>query len=113
MLPILVATFNRHELLELIPSEIKYDPEFDWEWDNDSDWTLYRVVQPIANETQVMIENMYQKYLKDDMDMKFELILIRLNDSKLNPYLINFKKMNQTNIKTDYVRKIRRVPKKN
>lgn len=110
MVPILIATFNnRNPPIELDPqNEIN---DFSWEWLDDSGFIQYGKGQINIFSTQKTIEEMYKKYKNGQAANCFTLRFVRLNNSIADDYKIDFGSMNQTNIRTNYTRNIRRINK--
>ena len=111
MVPILIATFNTQ-----VPLKIESDALTNtipikrpvWEWLN-QDWTAYGFGLPTMSSTQITIEELYQKYMQRVSTQTFTLTFIRLDNNNTDTYEIDFDKMKQKNMRTNYVRDIRRT----
>ena len=109
VVPILIATFNNQVPLKIEPDKIiRY--QIKWEWKDDSGWIPYGTGQQTSKSSiQNAIEEMYQKYQTGISISVFTLTFIRLNNHKTDVYKIDFSLMKQTNMRTNYERKIQRV----
>lgn len=111
MVPILIATFDdqtpliQEEMIDNV-KEIPNQNKSIWKWHNDDGWKEYGEGQYIREESQKIIEKMYQNYKNEKNVSKFTLAFIRLNDKKSHNYEIDLQEMRQKNLRTGYIRKI-------
>ena len=111
MVPILLATYDNQIPIDINCSNQGSSPipiGSKWEWLDDDTWRSYGERQTFTTDLQSVLENHYQAYQQGKGFESLTLSFTRLNDGRIQNYIIDFSSMKQKNAKTGFTRQIRR-----